>query len=139
MISKKTYLAAALLAGSASMAQAAEHMVVLTGFSYFPAVTYAAPGDTVVFINESGEDQTVVGKDSGWVIGPLSDLGEGSLVVTEETELKFFAAYSDEMEDESDDSTTASADGGASQEHGTYDDAPIRAEISFETPNLSES
>ena len=138
MIGKNTYIAAALLAGSASMAHAAEHMVVLTGFSYFPAVTYAAPGDTVIFINESGEEQTVVGKDSGWIIGPLTDQAEGSLVVTEETELKFFAAYSDEMGDEEDDTTTASADGGASQEHGTYEDAPIRAEISFEAPNLSE-
>lgn len=139
MIGKKSYLAAALVAASATMANAAEHQVILTGFSYFPAVTYAKPGDKVIFINESGEEQTVVGKDSGWTVGPLADLGEGQLVVTEETELKFFAAYSPEATDAGGDTTTASADGGASQETGTYEDAPIKAEISFDAPPLSDN
>ena len=78
---KYTFVAGALALGLASAAQAEEHMVVVTGFSYFPAVTYAAPGDSVIFINESGETQTVVGQDAGWVIGPLEVINQARLII----------------------------------------------------------
>lgn len=131
MKAKHLALAAVLTTGLSTAAHADEHMIVLTGFSYFPAVTYVVPGDTVVFINESGEEQTVVGKDAGWVVGPLTNEEEGVLVVTEETELKFFAAY--QPEEEETDDTAAEDD----EDYGDYEDAPIRAEITFETPPLS--
>ena len=103
-------------------------MVVMTGFSYFPAVTYAVPGDTIRFINESGEAQTVVGKDSGWSLGPLQDQASDTLTVSEETELKFFAAYQ----------CTSECEGEEEQENpGNYDEAPIKAEISFSQPPLN--
>jgi len=132
----KNVCAALIATGLASAAAAEEHIVILTGFSYFPAVTYAQSGDTVVFVNESGEEQTVVGKDVGWIIGPLDDAAEGMLVVDEETELKFFAAYvacSQEECDEDDDG----GDEIAGEDYGTYDDAPIRAEITFDAAPLS--
>ena len=140
MIAKKICIAAALTAGFTTAAQAGEHQVVLTGFSYFPAVTYAAPGDTIIFINDSGEEQTVVGADIGWTVGPLAAQAEGSLVVTEETELKFFAAYVDDWEDGVDDGAgSGDSDDNIGADYGTYEDAPIRAEISFEAPPLSSS
>lgn len=129
MLLKKTLMLGAIGLGLTSAAQAEEHLVVLTGFSYFPAITFAQPGDTVNFINESGEEQTVVGKDSGWTIGPLAAEEQGSLTVTEETELAFFAAYTVEPEE--------GADPAAEPEEGTYENAPIKAEISFDAAPTS--
>ncbi len=131
----KNVCAALLATGLASAAAAEEHIVILTGFSYFPAVTYANSGDTVTFVNESGEEQTVVGKDVGWVIGPLDNAGEGTLVVNEETELKFFAAYVDCSLQECDDDDEGEEIPG--EDYGTYDDAPIRAEITFDAAPLN--
>ncbi|THH37118.1 hypothetical protein E4Z66_09300 [Aliishimia ponticola] len=116
----------------ASVAHSEEHRVVLTGFSYFPSVVYAQPGDSVIFINESGEEQTVVGRDTGWVVGPLGDQQEGQLTINEETELAFFAAYAAEEDDDTDETSPNS-------EYGDYDEAPIKAEITFDEPNLSGS
>lgn len=99
---------------------AEEHTVILTGFSYFPAITYAEPGDTIRFVNQSGESETVVGRNSGWLIGPLADSEEATIIVTEETELAFFSAYNFESDD-----------------YGTYEDAEVTAEISFAEPDLN--
>jgi len=132
----KNVCAALIATGLASAAAAEEHIVILTGFSYFPAVTYAQSGDTVVFVNESGEEQTVVGKDTGWVIGPLENAAEGMLVVNEETELKFFAAYVN-CSQESCDNDEEEGNSLPGEDYGTYDDAPIRAEITFDAAPLS--
>lgn len=136
-------------------ALANEHVIIVTGFSYFPAVTYAKSGDTVRFINQSGGPETVVGRDTGWVIGPLNDLEEGELVVNEETELAFFSAYKDcsngsDGEDGNcglgNDSTQTTTTSGTStgtndagtdfDPYGTYEEATIKAEITFEEPVL---
>lgn len=123
--------AAALGIAAAATAQAEEHSVVLTGFSYFPAVVYAQPGDTIRFVNESGEEQTVVGKDAGWVIGPLQNLEQGYLSVDQETELAFYAAY-EEVPGEGDEGEGGEED----PDYGSYENAPIKAEITFEEPPL---
>ena len=132
MMVKKTLAAAICCLGLSGAAHAEEHMIVLTGFSYFPAVTYVAPGDTVVFINESGEEQTVVGKDAGWTVGPLNNEEQGSLEVTAETELKFFAAYVAESGSEAGDED----DEDSGEDYGSYEDAPIKAEITFDEAPL---
>jgi plastocyanin len=141
---KNWHIAGALVIGMAGTAHAEEHMIVLTGFSYFPAVTYAKPGDTVRFINESGEEQTVVGKDAGWVVGPLNDQQEGTLVVSEETELAFFAAHGNFLDEDGDgendldhDNGSGNDDGPGNGNYGTYEDAPIRAEITFDVAPLN--
>jgi plastocyanin len=115
--------AGALAAGliGATAAHAVEHQVVLTGYTYFPAISYAAPGDTVRFINDSDVSQTVVARDAGWVVGPLDPAEEATLVVTEDMELSFFSAYAEDGE------------------YGAYDSAPVRAEISFDAPPLTET
>lgn len=116
---KNLHIAGALVLGMTSAAQAEEHLVVLTGFAYFPGVIYAHPGDTVRFINESGQEQTVVGKDADWVIGPLGDNEEASIKINAGMELLFFAAHDDD------------------DDFGTYEQAPVRAEITFENPPLN--
>lgn len=132
MVMKKSALALACAMGLASQAHAAEHTIVLTGFSYFPAVTYVSPGDTVIFVNSSGEEQTVVGKDAGWTVGPLQNDEEGALSVTQETELRFYAAHQEDVEGEAvDDEETAES------EYGSYETAPIKAEITFDEPPLN--
>jgi plastocyanin len=119
---------------AASAAQAEEHAVVVTGFSYFPAVVYAEPGDTIRFINESGEEQTVVGKDAGWTVGPLADMEEGTLTVDQETELAFYSAYAEFVDMNGD----GVSDPGSETDYGSYENAPIKAEITFLEPPLSE-
>lgn len=142
MLVNRTLLTAAILLGTASAAHAEEHIIVMTGFSYFPAKTYADPGDSVRFVNESGESQTVVGADSGWMIGPLNDQEEGVLVVSEETELKFFAAYGACANGNSGEDGNCGfgndddGDGDDDDDYG-YDNAPIKAEITFAAPPLS--
>ena len=90
---------------------AEEHMVVVTGFSYFPEIVYVQPGDTVLFINKSGTDQTVFARDGSWVVGPLPNNGEASLTITGQTELNYF---------------------GLTRRDAAADDtAPIGAEMSF--------
>lgn len=139
MLPKKTLAAGLLSLTLTTPALADEHIVIVTGFSYFPAITFAQPGDTVRFINQSGRTETVVGRDTGWVIGPLDDLEEGELTITEETELAFFSAYKDceNSADGSDgncglgDEEPAAGDDG-SEPYGNYEEATIKAEISFD-------
>lgn len=132
---KNWHLAGATILGiaAAATAQAEEHAVVVTGFSYFPAVVYAQPGDTIRFVNESGEEQTVVGKDAGWVIGPLQNLEEGTLMVDQETELAFYSAYQEDGEQDGD---GVAAEDDPDAEYGSYENAPIKAEITFAEPPL---
>lgn len=146
MLSNKLILAGAMTLGLIGTAQAENHTIVMTGFSYFPSVTYANPGDSVTFINESGEEQTVVGKDSGWFVGPLQAEETGTLSITEETELAFYSAYCNNGNDGSDGNCGVGNDGDGStgaggddagddmNGYGTYEDAPVKAEISFDIP-----
>lgn len=144
----KLLLASALAFGLGTAAHAKEHIIVLTGFSYFPAITYVDSGDTVIFVNESEETQTVVAKDSGWTVGPLDASSQGALVVEDDTELLFFAAYCDQTNVDAAGNcgqSTGGTDSGSSNDaadtpddiYGTYDGAPIKAEISFEAPPLN--
>lgn len=146
MLSNKWLIAGATTLGLASAVQAEEHTIIMTGFSYFPTITYAQPGDTVTFVNESSEELTVVAKDSGWFVGPLQDEETGHLQITEETELAFFAAYCNNGNDGADGNCGFGNDGdagaggdddntGDDSEYGNYEDAPIKAEITFETPS----
>lgn len=143
MLPRNMLTAGVLSLAMAGPALADEHIVIVTGFSYFPSITFAQPGDTVRFVNQSGASETVVGRDTGWVIGPLADLEEGELVVTEETELAFFSAYNDCADSPtgcSDGGDTGSdptaGDAGSGDPYGTYEEADIKAEISFEEPVL---
>ena len=135
-MARNLYLAgAAALALVAASVQAEEHSVVVTGFSYFPAVVYAQPGDTIRFINESGDEQTVVGKDTGWTIGPLASMEEGTLTVNQETELAFYSAYAEFVDLNGD----GINDADPTTDYGSYENAPIKAEITFLEPPLSEN
>lgn len=172
MLPRKLIAAGALSLAMSAPAIAEEHMVIVTGFSYFPAITYAQPGDSIRFINQSGGPEIVVGRNTGWFIVLGTD-GEGELVVEEETELLFFSAYqalcefftgedAENCGPEDNDTTTstvvdntgsattttsntgtsgsasdpAAGDSDDENPFGNYEDAEIKAEITFEAPVL---
>ena len=58
-----------------------EHTVMVLGESFFPRVTYAEPGDTVRFVNASDSEQSIVGKEDNWSVGPIAVEGEASFTV----------------------------------------------------------
>lgn len=120
----KLKLAAIATACWVSSAQAETHIIVLTGLSYFPAITYAQPGDTVIFINESGQSQTIVAKQADWTIGPLAIAEESSLQVTQETELQFYPVNCTNPNDQ----TKSCGLGGSN--------ARIKPKITFDPPPL---
>jgi plastocyanin len=58
-----------------------EHTVMVLEESFFPKVTYAAPGDTVRFVNASDSEQSIVAKDDNWSVGPIAAQGEQVFIV----------------------------------------------------------
>ncbi len=71
----------AIMAPAAFADGAQEHTVMVLGESFFPRVTYAAPGDTVRFINASETEQSIVAKDENWTVGPIAVEGEETFTV----------------------------------------------------------
>lgn len=79
-------LAAAMFScGLATQAFGEEHVVIVTGFAYFPEVIHVEPGDSIRFVNKSGTDQIVAALDGTWVIGPMPNEAEATLAVTRQT------------------------------------------------------
>jgi len=140
---KNTIIAGAAAMALASSVQAEEHEVILTGFSYFPSIVYVSSGDTVRFINESGDEQTVVAKDANWVVGPLGDLQDGTLVVTEETELQFYSAFGEadcaNNHEGTDGVCGFGSDPTVEEQYGDYEDAEVKAEITFDSAPLNDT
>ncbi|ETX13982.1 copper-binding protein, plastocyanin/azurin family [Roseivivax halodurans JCM 10272] len=59
--------AAPLLAAAlAAPAFAAEHEVIIVRGGYFPETIYAAPGDTIRFVNAGGATATIAATDGSW-------------------------------------------------------------------------
>lgn len=76
----------------ASAATAAEHNILVLPDTYFPETTYLSPGDTVRFINISGDEHTIVAANEAWTIGPLQIEEEYTMVVDSEIERTFHNA-----------------------------------------------
>lgn len=78
--------------GMASVANAAEHEILILPDAYFPETTYLDPGDQVKFINESGDVHTIVASSGSWSIGPLNAGQEHILTIDNEIERTFHNA-----------------------------------------------
>lgn len=76
----------------ATAANAAEHQILVLPDTYFPETTYLAPGDTVKFINVSGDQHTIIAANEAWTIGPLQVDEEYTMVVGSEIERTFHNA-----------------------------------------------
>ena len=70
----------------ATAASAAEHDILILPDTYFPEPTYLNPGDTVKFINMSGDEHTIIAANETWTIGPLGIDQNYTLVVDSEIE-----------------------------------------------------
>jgi plastocyanin len=68
----KSILIAGVLLASTSLAQAADHVVTITGFSFVPATLTVAAGDTVTFINKDGSLHTATDRGNAFDTGRLS-------------------------------------------------------------------
>ena len=86
---------AAALALMAGAAQAGNHLVMIVDGGYFPAVTYAKPGDNLVFENKSSGTHTLSGPDNVWESEPIGIDGRYVLNLTNETPLTFMGIASD--------------------------------------------
>ena len=64
-------LAAGLSFSGATIASAAEHEVVMLGLGFFPEITSAAVGDTVVFFNVSDTPMAATAVDGTWSTGAM--------------------------------------------------------------------
>ena len=76
----------------ATMATAAEHNILILTDTYFPETTYLSPGDSVKFINVSGDEHTIIAANEAWSIGPLSVDEEYTMTVDPEIERTFHNA-----------------------------------------------
>jgi plastocyanin len=87
--SAKAGALAALLC-AATTAQAADHVVLIVDGAYFPLVTYAAPGDTLVFTNTLETEQQVTGAGDVWTSGPIPQDQSFSLQLSDEVPATFY-------------------------------------------------
>ncbi|WP_415921623.1 hypothetical protein [Tateyamaria sp. SN6-1] len=76
----------------ATAANAAEHQILILPDTYFPETTYLDPGDTIRFINVSGDEHTIIAANEAWTIGPLNAEEEFTMVVDSEIERTFHNA-----------------------------------------------
>jgi plastocyanin len=84
-----TFALAAAAACIASPAVSAEHTVLIEDGGYFPTITYAMQGDTIVFVNDSNATQTVSGPNDSWTSGSIPVDGSFALALMEDTPLTF--------------------------------------------------
>ncbi|MCK0096999.1 cupredoxin family copper-binding protein [Yoonia sp. F2084L] len=80
----KSLLIAGALLVSATVANAADHVVTIKGFAFEPAVLTIAAGDSVTFVNEDGAPHTATANNGAFDTG---NLGRG-----DQSKLTFSAA-----------------------------------------------
>jgi len=83
------------LTAIATPAAAEEHEVIMLGVSFFPRVVYVDAGDTVRFVNESGETQYIKGWHDTWAFGPI-DAGTESTMTVPDGLQGYFIGTTDE-------------------------------------------
>lgn len=76
---------------SATAAQADNHTVLIMDGGFFPAVTYAKPGDNVIFTNNSETAVTLAASDSSWISEGVPVNATHVLNVSHSTYLDFVA------------------------------------------------
>lgn len=98
---KRTMIAGATLAAISigSVAQAAEHTIVILPDAYFPYISYIDPGDTVRFVNVSGEMHEIVSKNGDWSL-EIEAEAEVTMVIDEGVQKTFYDASSEEEDAE---------------------------------------
>lgn len=83
------YLCAAVFAGAASLAHAAEHQIMLVEHGFFPEVSYVSVGDTVTFVNTTEIGENVLARDFSWSIPTIPSGGSYQMTIQENMVLNF--------------------------------------------------
>lgn len=105
---------AAFTSLTASAAAAEEYEILIMETAFFPEVTYVDVGDTVIFVNMSGESRMIKSENDEWFITAMAEGESATLAVTADTDTTFEAVQADV------DSTDGS--GGTSEEIGNGED-----------------
>lgn len=93
MLLKTASLVFAILLGTApfnaAQAQPKEHIVIILGSTYFPQKTSVETGDTVRFVNVSGNVHSVTSAAGLWTTGPMDEGEEHIILIKPEMTGKF--------------------------------------------------
>jgi plastocyanin len=83
------YLCAAVFAGAASLAHAAEHQIMLVEHGFFPEVSYVSIGDTVTFVNTTEVSENVLARDFSWEVPTMASGGSQQIIIQEDMLMNF--------------------------------------------------
>lgn len=90
-------LAAALtFTGTAALAEI--HIIEIVDGAYLPTISYVAPGDSLIFENESGGEHTVSGPEDSWTTGVIPAGGSYTHSIDAEMALTFSGSDSEGAE-----------------------------------------
>lgn len=71
-------------------AAATEHTVLILPDAYFPQITYVSSGDSVRFVNMSGQEQDVIAEDEAWAIEDIQDTSDAVISITSDMAATFY-------------------------------------------------
>ncbi len=89
----KSILTAGALLVSATMAQAADHVVTITGFAFEPANLTIAAGDSVTFVNRDNAPHTATASNGAFDTGRLSNNGQTALTFSSAGTFDYFCEF----------------------------------------------
>lgn len=93
----KSLLMAGALMASASLANAADHVVTISGFKFQPANLTIAAGDSVTFVNKDGAPHTATHNGGGFDTGRLSKNGKSKMRFSAAGTFSYFCAVHPNM------------------------------------------
>lgn len=82
-------LCAAVFACAASLANAAEHQIMLVEHGFFPEVSYVSIGDTVTFVNTTEIGENVLARDFSWATPTMPSGGSYQITIQENMVMNF--------------------------------------------------
>ena len=79
---RAAFTAAALTCTTGS-ASAEQYRVLMMEHAFFPDVSFVQPGDSIIFVNMSGETRDIVASDDSWTIEAMANGAEVTLELVE--------------------------------------------------------
>lgn len=93
----KSVIIAATMVVSATVANAADHVVNIKGFAFEPAILTIAAGDSVTFINQDNAPHTATDKAGAFDTGRLSNGQQSTLTFGGPGSFDYFCAVHPNM------------------------------------------
>ena len=93
-MTRTLFFGAALAALSiGTVAQAAEHRILVLPDAYFPRISYVNSGDTVRFVNTGESTHEIISKNGDWTL-EIAAQSEAVMVVEQGLQTEFYDASS---------------------------------------------